>query len=63
MTVTEFCTTYKLSPAVMEKFHQHAFENASHFCFITIPNLTEMGFLFGEIAALRDAAEKWSAAL
>jgi hypothetical protein len=60
MTLETFCTTYGLSPKIIEKFTANDYLHARFLCFILIMELTDMGFTQGEIAALRDAVETWS---
>jgi hypothetical protein len=60
MTLEIFCTTYGLSPKIIEKFTANDYLHARFLRFILITELTDMGFTRGEIAALRDAVETWS---
>ncbi|KIM79888.1 hypothetical protein PILCRDRAFT_24281, partial [Piloderma croceum F 1598] len=55
MTLEIFCTTYGLSPKIIEKFTANDYLHARFLRFILITELTDMGFTRGEIAALRDA--------
>ncbi|KAG2063051.1 hypothetical protein BDR04DRAFT_1164312 [Suillus decipiens] len=56
----EFCTEYDLGNDIHTKFIQNAYKEARFLRFVTIAELKEMGFRLGEIAALRDAVERWS---
>lgn len=60
MPLNEFCAKYDLGNAIHAKFAQNAYKEARFLRFVTIPELKEMGFQLGEIAALRDAVERWS---
>ncbi|KAG1765075.1 hypothetical protein EV702DRAFT_1204726 [Suillus placidus] len=60
MPLNEFCAEYDLGNTIHVKFVQNAYKEAQFLHFITIPELKEMGFRMGEIAALCDAVERWS---
>jgi hypothetical protein len=60
MPLTEFCMVYDLGPSLLEKFHDNSYKDARVLRFVTIAELKEMNFRLGEIAALRDAVERWS---
>ncbi|KAG2034351.1 hypothetical protein BDR03DRAFT_984454 [Suillus americanus] len=60
MPLNEFCAEYDLGNTIHVKFAQNAYKEAQFLCFITIPELKEMGFQLGEIAALCDVVERWS---
>jgi hypothetical protein len=60
MPLTEFCMVYDLGPGLLEKFHDNSYKDARVLRFVTIADLKEMKFQLGEIAALRDAVERWS---
>lgn len=55
MSLADFCTTYDLSADIFTKFSDQKYTNASLLHFATVPELTEIKFELGEIAALRDA--------
>jgi hypothetical protein len=57
MTLNTFCTTHGLSPKIIEKFMPHDYLHVWFLHFILITELTDMGFAWGEIATLWDAAE------
>lgn len=60
MSIAAFCMLYKLDDSIMTKFVTHSFKETHLLRYVTISDLKEMEFKFGEIAALRDAVEKWS---
>jgi hypothetical protein len=60
MPLSQFCTDFKLSDVVLEKFCDKGYQDAHALRFVTIDELKEMKFHLGEIAALRDAVEMWS---
>ena len=63
MPIFEFCDSFGLQPSVLEKLEENAYDYAQNLCFITLNNLTEMGFKLGQRAALQDAVEHWSVML
>jgi hypothetical protein len=60
MTVLDFCTTYHLPAAILNKLTKNAYTHASHLRFVSLKDLDNMGFKGGEKAGLRDAIERWS---
>jgi hypothetical protein len=60
MSLNKFCAEYDLGNTIHAKFAQNAYKEAQFLHFVTIPELKEMGFQLGEIAALRDVVERWS---
>ena len=60
MPIAEFCTSFGLQPSILAKLEENAYDYAHNLHFITLDNLTEMGFKLGEKAALQDAVERWS---
>jgi hypothetical protein len=60
MPLASFCSLYGLGDSVLRKLVDNAYTDARMLRFITIAELKEMEFRLGEIAALRDAVEKWS---
>ncbi|KIK01240.1 hypothetical protein K443DRAFT_7073 [Laccaria amethystina LaAM-08-1] len=60
MPIGEFCTSFGLQPSILAKLEDNAYDYARNLRFITLDNLTEMGFKLGEKAALQDAVERWS---
>jgi hypothetical protein len=60
MPLVEFCTLYDLSPGIFQKLIDNDYKTAHFLCFVTFPELKEMGFKLGELAGLPDAVELWS---
>ena len=60
MPIAEFCISFGIQHTVLEKLVENAYDFARNLHFITLYNLTEMGFKLGEKAALQDAVERWS---
>lgn len=60
MSLSDFCNIYNLGQRVLDTFTEHSYKTARILRFVTIAELKEMGFRFGEIAGLRDAIETWS---
>jgi len=63
MPIVEFCTSFGLQPSILAKLEENAYDYACNLHFITLDNLTEMGFKLGEKAALQDVVERWSVPL
>jgi hypothetical protein len=55
-----FCAEYDLGDNILSKLIKNAYKEARFLRFVTIAELKEMGFQLGEIAAIRDAVERWS---
>ncbi|KAG2109730.1 uncharacterized protein F5147DRAFT_611886 [Suillus discolor] len=60
MPLNKFCEEYDLGNTIHAKLAENAYKEARFLRFVTIPELKEMGFQLGEIAALRDTVERWS---
>ena len=60
MPISDFCTSFGLQASILEKLDSNAYDFARNLRFISLDNLTEMGFKLGERAALQDAVERWS---
>ncbi|KAG1895219.1 uncharacterized protein F5891DRAFT_984425 [Suillus fuscotomentosus] len=60
MSIVAFCALYQLDDSITTKFASHSFKEAHLLRYVTFSDLKEMEFKFGEIAALRDAVERWS---
>jgi hypothetical protein len=60
MPVAEFCVKYDLVHTIKDKLVENGYLPAWFLRFITIDELKEMKFLLGEIAAIRDAVDRWS---
>jgi len=52
MTLDIFCTSYGLGSKIIEKFTEHDYLHTQFLRFVLITELTDMGFTWGEIAAL-----------
>ena len=63
MSLKDFCVKYDLDDKICVKLTENAFKNSCFLHFLTLDDLCNMKFLYGEIAALHDALEMWSAAL
>lgn len=53
MSLTHFCAKFDLVETIVEKLHENMYKTARALRFITIVELKEMGFKFGEIASCR----------
>lgn len=60
MSINQFCESFGLQPSIRAKLEDNAYDYARNLRFITLNDLTEMGFKLGEKAALQDAVERWS---
>ena len=60
MSISDFCTSFGLQASILKKLDSNAYDFARNLRFISLDNLTEMGFKLGERAALQDAVERWS---
>jgi hypothetical protein len=60
MSITQFCESYGLQPEIHKKLDENGYDYARNLRFVTLDNLTEMGFKFGERATLQDAIERWA---
>jgi len=60
MRIDEFCTTYDLVHTIHDKLVDNGYLHARLLRFVTIDELKQMKFLLGEIAAIRDAVDRWS---
>jgi hypothetical protein len=60
MPIIHFCLAYQLDDSIAEKFMSHLLKEARLLHSVHFADLKEMGFKFGEVAALRDVIEKWS---
>jgi hypothetical protein len=63
MPIAQFCIEYELGKGIEEKLVKNSYLHTRVLHFVTIEELKEMKFRFGEVALLRDAVERWSAAL
>jgi hypothetical protein len=62
MTMKDFCMQYGVEIGARERLVTNSYGHARLLPFVTIQELKDMKFLPGEIASLRDAIHKWSAA-
>jgi hypothetical protein len=60
MPIAEFRNSFGLQGAILKKLVENAYDFARNLRFITLDNLTEIGFKLREKAALQDAVEHWS---
>jgi hypothetical protein len=60
MTIKDFCHLYGLGDPVLQKFVNNGYAHAHMLRFVQLAELKEMEFLLGEIAAMKDAVERWS---
>jgi hypothetical protein len=60
MSIGQFCESFGLQASIRAKLEDNAYDCARNLRFITLNDLTEMGFKLGEKAALQDAVERWS---
>jgi hypothetical protein len=60
MPIFQFCEHFGLQRALREKLEENGYDFARNLRFISLEDLTQMGFKFGEKAALQDAVERWS---
>jgi hypothetical protein len=58
----DFCMQYGVETGAKEKLVTNLYGHARLLSFVTIMELKDMNFLPREIASLRDAVHKWSAA-
>ncbi|KAG1719693.1 hypothetical protein EDB19DRAFT_1647862 [Suillus lakei] len=59
LTLDAFCTMYGLSQDIRTKLHDNGYTGSDTLTFIIVPELKEMGFKYGEIAALKAAMRQW----
>ena len=62
MPLAQFCAEYDLGATVLDKLSENLYKEARVLRFVTVDDLKQMNFRLGEIAALRDAVERWSVA-
>jgi len=60
MRLTQFYVEYDLSLTILKKLHENFYKDARMICFIILEELKAMQFRFSEVAALRDAIDRWS---
>ncbi|KAF9236601.1 hypothetical protein BU15DRAFT_7820, partial [Melanogaster broomeanus] len=59
LSLDDFCIRYKLSDDVKAKLSENGYFRTETIEFIVISELKEMGFKFGEIAAMKAAMKRW----
>ncbi|KAG1735560.1 hypothetical protein EDB19DRAFT_1638277, partial [Suillus lakei] len=59
LTLDAFCTMYGLSQDIRMKLHDNGYTGSNTLTFIIVLELKEMGFKYGEIAALKAAMRQW----
>ena len=62
MPIADFCDAYDLVRPIQEKLVNNGYLHSRLLRFVAIEDLKEMKFLLGEVAALRDAVDRWSQA-
>jgi hypothetical protein len=60
LSLDGFCALYNLSDGIQTRLHENGYTSAETLTFIVVPELQEMGFKFGEIAAMKAAMKHWS---
>jgi hypothetical protein len=59
LSLDEFCNNYSLSGDIRAKLSENGYTGTETICYILVPDLKEMGFKLGEIAAMRAAMKRW----
>jgi len=60
LSLNDFCMSYNLSNEIRTRLHENGYTSAETLTFIVVPELREMGFKFGEIAAMKAAMRRWA---
>jgi hypothetical protein len=63
MTLEVFCATYELDDAIRDRFKENRYKHARMLRYLTTKDMEGMKFWAGEIAEVRDAIDRWSAAV
>jgi hypothetical protein len=63
MVIVQFCVQYELGDGIQQKFVENSYTHAYMLRFMTVEELKDIKFRYGEIAALRDAVNQWSVPL
>jgi hypothetical protein len=58
LSLDDFCTSYNLSNEIRTSLHENGYTSTETLAFIFVPELQEMGFKFGEIAAMKAAMRR-----
>ena len=61
LSLDDFCKAYSLSNNVHQKLDDNGYTGSNTIRYICVPELKEMGFKYGEIAAMKDAVRQWIA--
>jgi hypothetical protein len=60
MPINDFCHLYGLGNSVLKKFISNSYAHLCMLRFVQLSKLKEMNFLLREVAAMKDAVERWS---
>ncbi|KAG1853354.1 hypothetical protein F4604DRAFT_1686354 [Suillus subluteus] len=60
LSLDDFCASFSLNDGIRTRLHENGYTSAETLTFIVVPELREMGFKFGEIAAMKAAMKHWS---
>ncbi|KAJ7636193.1 hypothetical protein FB45DRAFT_1024325 [Roridomyces roridus] len=60
LSLEDFCSQQELSEQILLRLKANGFQRTNSFNFVSLTDLTEMGFLKGEIAELRVAVSAWA---
>ena len=60
LSLQEFCTRYSLSNAIHQKLDENGYTGSNTITYICVSEMKEMGFKFGEVAAMKDAIQQWA---
>ena len=60
ISIDQLCESFSLQPSIRARLEVNGYYYARNLCFVTLNDLTEMGFKLGENASLQDAVERWS---
>ncbi|KAG1747363.1 hypothetical protein EDB19DRAFT_1631060, partial [Suillus lakei] len=60
LSLDDFCAQYSLSDDIRSKLHENGYTGTETLSFIIVVELKEMGFKFGEVAAMKAALRRWS---
>ena len=60
MPIINFCDLYDLGDAILQKFLNNGYACSRMLRFVQLTELKEMNFMLGEVAAMKDAVERWS---
>ena len=60
MPIAQFCIEYELDDSICSRLDDNGFKVSRVLQYVVVDELKEMGFKFGEVAALKDAVGRWS---